>query len=226
MDCVIAGKAGAQAGLFERIIMDKYELILGDCLPVMQSMEAGSVDAVITDPPYGMKFIQNSGRMKQLGYREIIGDDSTLDLSKLLEIGRLQIIFGGNFFVLPISRGWIVWDKQNGKKVDYGDCELIWTSMDVSTRIITHVWDGFLRDSDKGISRDHPSQKPIGLMKRLIEDYTNKNDCVFDPFMGSGTTGVACMQLGRRFIGCEIDPKYFAIAEKRIKAAASQEIMF
>jgi site-specific DNA-methyltransferase (adenine-specific) len=204
----------------------QFNIIHGDCFKIIPNLDLSNINLVLMDPPYGISFVEKSNEMQRLGYAPIINDDVALDLTPFLSIGKNQIIFGGNFFHLPISRGWIVWDKQHGKKVDYGDCELIWTSFDKPTRIITHVWDGFVRDSDKGIKRVHPSQKPIGLIKKLILDHSSPGDTIFDPFMGSGTTGAACMQLNRHFVGIEIDLDYCQYAEHRIKIASQQLTMF
>ena len=192
-----------------------YRLIQGDSFKVLSIMKDESVSLVITDPPYGINTVQKSDRFKELNYDLVINDDKTLDLSEVLRVSKNQIIFGGNFFKLPISRGWIVWDKQGGKTVDFGDCELIWTSFDKPIRIIRHIWDGFRRDSDKKLKRVHPSQKPTGLIKVLIEKFSNENDVILDPFIGSGSTIFACQDMKRSCIGIEIDPKYCDLIKKR-----------
>jgi DNA modification methylase len=209
----------------------KYELHLGDCLNFMRGMDAGSVDAVVTDPPYGIgesneKALSRKKLARPHDYGYFDWDNSPASQEQICEILRVsknQIIFGGNYFVLPPSPCWIVWDKHNGKN-DFADCELAWTSYKTAVRKIDWMWNGMIRQGNE--ERFHPTQKPLGVMRWCIEKYTDAGQTIFDPFMGSGTTGVACMQLGRKFIGCETDPAYFAIAEKRIKAAASQEIMF
>ena len=95
----------------------------------------------------------------------------------------------------------------------FAECELAWCSYKKPAKIIRHRF---------VMGKVHPAEKPIGLMKQILENYTNEGDTILDPFMGSGTTGVACVQTGRNFIGIEIDPEYFAIAEKRIKEAQMQ----
>ena len=135
------------------------------------------------------------------------------------------VLFGANNYAnrLPASRGWIFWDKRpNLKENDYGDGELIWTNQDKTIKRFTYLWNGLLQAGEKGLPKFHPMQKPIALMKYLIERFTQPNDTILDPFMGSGTTGVACVQTGRNFIGIEIEPKYFEIAEKRIAEAQLQ----
>ena len=197
---------------------NKYQLYQGDCLSFMRGMKAGSVDAVITDPPYGM----NSHNMRNcVGFMPVEWDDkpaSDNQINECIRVSKNQIIWGGNYFNLPPTRCMLIWDKGEGMyNRSWAECEIAWSSFDQVSRIFK---------TSKREEKQHPTQKPLELMRWCIEKYTNSGDAVLDPFMGSGTTGVACMQLGRKFIGCELDPDYFAIAEKRIKAAASQEIMF
>ena len=213
------------------------ELHLGDCLEVMRSMPDKSVDAVITDPPYGIgesrKRVMSRGGVTKLSgannkyvapkdYGEFEWDKKPASDEQIAELIRTsvnQVIFGGNYFNLPPSPCWVVWDKQNGTN-DFADCELAWTSYKTAVRKIEWKWNGFIRQGND--IRYHPTQKPLGVMKWLIEKYTHEGDTILDPFMGSGTTGVACVQTGRNFIGIEIDPTYFAIAERRIKEAQMQ----
>jgi len=213
--------------------MSEYTLHLGDCLEYMRGMEAGSVDAVVTDPPYGVNYVGGAsfnrygGNTKHHGVR-IIGDAEPFDPTPFLSYP-VVILFGANNFAdrLPASRGWIFWHKRPGmKRNDFGDGEIVWTNQDRVIRYIRHMWNGVLRDSEVGDERYHPTQKPVALIAWLLQEYTAPGDLIFDPFMGSGTTGVAALQLGRRFIGCEIDPDYFAIAEKRIAEAAKQPPLF
>jgi DNA modification methylase len=178
-----------------------------------------SVDAVITDPPYGIGEDGGACRTRgKPGYskHEKKNWDSLrpdkIYFDEIIRISKHQIIWGGNYFadLLPPKMGWLYWQKLMGG--DFSDGELAWTSFDKALKEYTKC--------PKGIDKEHPTQKPIELMKWCLEIATS--DTIFDPFMGSGTTGVACVQTGRNFIGCEIDPGYFAIAEKRIKDAQQQ----
>jgi len=205
------------------------QLHLGDCLEVMRSMPDKSVDAVITDPPYGMKLDTDysgidNGRGKK--YQKIIGDFERFDPSPFLKIGNRHIFWGAQYFChsLPETGGWLVFNKRgNGKpsEICFGDCELAWCDVMQSVRMYSEQWHGYYR-TEKAGGGLHPTQKPVGLMKWCIEKFTHEGDTILDPFMGSGTTGVACVQTGRNFIGIEIDPTYFAIAERRIKEAQMQ----
>jgi site-specific DNA-methyltransferase (adenine-specific) len=199
-----------------------YELYCGDCLQYTRTMPDKSVDAVITDPPYGV----NINKSNRLSVSRGFGTD-TWDtarnadaITKIMCLGLTTVIWGGNYYadLLPPTRGWLIWDKLNDKR-DFGEAELAWTNIDMVIR----RYRKFPVSMDGG--KVHPTQKPIELMAWCIELASEVGDTIFDPFMGSGTTGVACMQLGRNFIGCEIDPGYYAIAEKRIKQAAAQMLL-
>ena len=213
-----------------------FQLIHGDCLEILPTLAAGSVDAVVTDPPYGIGVKTNyaergRGALARCNdYKPIIGDDKPFDPTPFLEFDTV-ILFGANYYAdkLPISGGWIIWDKVDGLPSkrpvgfnDNSDCEMIWTNIGNAARIVKHRWMGAMKASENGDRRIHPTQKPIKLMTRIIEYWTNPGDTILDPFMGSGTTGVACAQTGRSFIGIEIDENYFKIAEKRINKARQQ----
>ncbi len=199
----------------------KVDLYLGDCLEIMKSIPDKSVDAVITDPPYGIADIWKGGASHGWGVARLATparnewdkkpDQRVFD--EILRIGKQVIIWGGNYFNLPISRGWLIWNKPE-RGFTLSEAELAWTSKDMPMR----VYDCHRSDSD----REHPTQKPLSLMKWCVYQMTNEGDVVLDCFMGSGTTGVACVQTGRNFIGIEIEPKYYEIAERRIKDAQQQ----
>lgn len=213
-------------------------LYLGDCLDILPAL--GKVDAVITDPPYGIKrdkgfegfegFEGFGGFGKKIPRTKYQGDWDNEIPSKecfdlILASSEISIIFGGNFFTdrLPIGNHWIVWDKLNTMPT-FGDCELAWTNVPRnSVKKFTQEYNGLL---GREKTRDHATQKPVRLMAWLVEIYTKPGQVIIDPFMGSGTTGVAAIQLGRKFIGIEKDPKYFDIACKRIEQAVAQGQLF
>jgi len=217
--------------------MSEVKLYLGDCLEIMRTMPDKSVDAVITDPPYGIGRDKGFGGFEGFeGFGTPIArtqykgdwDDKRPDavyFDEVLRIGKTILIFGGNFFsdYLPVSNHWIAWDKRNTMPT-FGDCELIWTNIKRnSVKMITKEYNGLI---GKEAERFHATQKPLKIIHWLINKYTNPGDTILDPFMGSGTTGVACVQTGRNFIGIEIDPGYFKIAEKRIHDAQQQPNLF
>lgn len=201
-------------------------MILGDCREVLPSLQG--IDALVTDPPYGIG--EARGKNKSRGFLAVSKDygisqwdDRPIDpdlLAAARNAGKWSIIFGGNFYALPPSSCWLVWDKINGD-TDFADCELAWTNLPKAVRRIRYLWHGMLRAHGEPRG-DHPTQKPVGVMKWCIEQLPNECLVILDPFMGSGTTGVACVILGRRFVGIEIDPKYFDIACRRVEAASRQ----
>lgn len=210
-------------------------LHLGDCLEILPTL--GRVDAVVTDPPYGIGEARkdHKSRNRVKGGKAIISTDygsSNWDdapaqkeaIDAALKISGNSIIWGGNYFLLHPSSKWLVWDKQNSG--DFADCELAWTNLKGAVRIYRHMWNGMMRDSERNTPRVHPTQKPIVLMQWCISHLPSNAGTILDPFMGSGTTGVACANLGREFIGIEIDERYFDIACERIAAAYAQGRLF
>lgn len=217
------------AGMREEIIGDA-RLILGDCAHFNDYDIAGV--ALVTDPPYGIG--EAAGKNASRGNLAIAKDfgcdgwDDAPVPQNVLDTLRAgidwQIIFGGNYYILPPTSCWLVWDKLNGDN-DFADCELAWTNLPRAVRRIRYLWNGMLRAN--GETRgDHPTQKPIGVMKWCIQLLPDEAHTIFDPFMGSGTTGASSVQMGKSFIGIEREPKYFDIACRHIEQAYKQPRLF
>lgn len=199
----------------------------GDCLEVMPQLDI-KADLCLTDPPYGI------GGSKQIGTRNP-GEKckwggkewdkhppSKKCFDTIFKISKNQIIWGGNYFPLQPTRCFLVWDKVT--RLDFADCEMAWTSYKTSARIFT-----FSRNNMQGFrlpDRKHPTQKPVALMKWCLDNHSKQGDLILDPFFGSGTTGVACELLNRRWIGVELDKEYCEIAAKRIEKASKQFELF
>lgn len=197
-------------------------LYLGDCATILPTLEP--VDLVCTDPPYGIgEAAGKSKTRKGLGpirdYGNDDWDNAPIDaqvMSAVRAAGRWQIIFGGNYYDCPAAKCWLIWDKVNGDN-DFADCELAWTNLPKAVRLIRYMWNGMIRE--KGAQRgDHPTQKPLEVMKWCIS-HAPQSDTILDPFMGSGTTGVAAIQMGKAFIGIEREERYFEAACRRIREA-------
>jgi len=200
-------------------------LYLGSCEEILPNIEV--VDALVCDPPYG---INKDGQRRITGghggrkAHEFLGWDGERPadyvFEMLLAAARTHIIWGGNYFadLLPPTMKWLVWDK--GQRINQSDGELAWTSMQSALRICTMNRVELLKDG-----ADHPTQKPVRLMSWCL-DLIPSAKSVIDPYMGSGTTGVACMQQRRQFIGIERDPAYFATACRRIEQAYKQRPLF
>ena len=217
-----------------REVIGDCTLYLGDCLGVLSML--GRVDAVVTDPPYGIGYVHGSGGdgigggkyVSKFNGVAIHGDDAAFDPRPLLTMAETVVMFGANHFAdkLPPASKWLIWDKRKGfTRNDFADCEMAWTNQKGPARLISHYWNGMMRDSEKGIPRVHPTQKPIEVMRWVLQEATQEGDIVADPYMGSGTTGVACAKMGRKFIGIEIDEGYFDIACRRIAQAYAQPDM-
>lgn len=202
----------------------------GDCLEILPTLD--KVDAVVTDPPYGIDVETNNKWREAIDgthrnkYSKVKNDDKPFDPSPLLAIGGKHLFWGANHYAnyLPHSKGWIIWNKRDaGSSGMHSDAELAWTNAIGKTRCWNQFWQGNFRPMERQHGFVHPTQKPVKLMEfciGLVEGL------VFDPFMGSGTTGVACANLGRKFIGIEIERKYFDIACERIDAAYAQGRLF
>ena len=210
-------------------IIGDCELWLGDCREILPTL--GKVDAVVTDPPYGIgESAKKSASREVLAKPTDYGNDDWDDepappetIAWMLANSRWQIIFGGNYFDLPPTPCVLVWDKLNGAN-DFADCELAWTNLPKAVRRLQWMWNGMIR-AEKG-PRVHLTQKPLGVMKWCIEHLPEPNRTILDPFMGSGTTLVAAVKLGRRGIGIERSAKYFDIACRRIEQAYAQPDLF
>jgi len=203
----------------------------GDCMDILPTL--GKVDAVVTDPPYGVKRDKGFEGFEGFGgfgkpIARVRHEDDDWDserptkecLDLVVSAGKEAIVFGGNFFsdLLPRGGHWIVWDKKNTMPT-FGDAELAWTNIDrKSVKIIEVEYNGLI---GKEKYRTHPTQKPVLLMQKVIANHVPKASTILDPFMGSGTTGVACAH-ERIFIGIERERKYFDIACERIEAAYAQ----
>ena len=209
--------------------MSDVVLHLGDCLEFMRTLPDGAVDAVVTDPPYGIeRFQKGFGTTRFIGYgAESVGlqwdrkpDVSVFDA--ILRIGKVHVIWGANNFVLPPSQCFFVWDKF--QSVDnFASAELAFCDAEGVTAKVFRYPIGKHNQTEKF----HPTQKPEMLMAWCMDQARiPRGSTIFDPFMGSGTTGVACVRTGRKFIGCEISPEYFAIAQRRIAEAQMQPPLF
>lgn len=194
----------------------------GDCLEVVPSL--GVIDLLLTDPPYGIG--EARGKNKSRGnlavardYGAAAWDDETADEG--VEIARCstrwQIVFGGNYYRLPPSSCWLVWDKDNGGN-DFADCELAWTNLRKAVRKLTYRWNGMLQQPGRPKEeRFHPTQKPEPVMVWALTQAPSDVRSVLDPFMGSGTTLVAAKRLGKFAVGIDREERYCEIAAKRLE---------
>lgn len=200
------------------------KVICGDCLEVIRDIPDESVDLVVTDPPYGIgaeKGTDGFGECKNKvrRYKDKWQEPKKEWFNEILRVSKNAIIFGGNYYThwLPLGKHWIVWDKTGtiSFKNPFSKCELAWTNIDKNmVEKYTYIQQGFICEEKIG---KHPTQKPLPLIINIVTDYSQENSIILDPFLGSGTTAVACKQLNRNFIGIEINPDYCKIARKRLE---------
>jgi len=219
--------------------MDDVTLYLGDCLDILPTL--GKVDAVVSDPPYGISWDTDYRRFKggrknakRAEHKAIKNDDVIFNPAPFLSFQRV-VFWGYPFFAQQVPVGTtLIWDKrfENGSAF-LADAEIAWCKSQYpklghhmggyGSYIFSQTWQGLVRSEPI----EHPTQKPVKLMAWCLDKARVPTGAtVLDPYMGSGTTGVACVQTGRRFIGIEIDPTYFAIAERRIREAQMQPRLF
>ena len=191
----------------------------------MQTLPDKSIELILTDPPYGKKADKGTNGFGAAKNRRYAGgwdgkrpDKAVFD--EMQRVSKNMIIFGANYFadMLSPSNCWIFWDKKGEIKFQnpFADGELIYTTFKKPVKRIVFRQQGFITDSkDK---RYHPTQKPSELVQKLIEMFTEEGQTVFDPFIGSGTTAVAAIRAGRKYLGCEIDSEFCDICEQRIKS--------
>ena len=196
-------------------VIGNAELYLGDCMEILPKL--GKVKAVITDPPYGIGISKNPVRQK---HEKLDWDTSAPEktlIDACVNAGEVAILWGGNYFDLPPQQCFFIWDKVQPQNFSLAMCEMAWTNKKGPAKMF---WQSVL-----SYKKEHPTQKPVELMEWCIEMIGSQN-VILDPFMGSGTTGVAAIKMGKKFIGIEREPKYFEVACKRIEEAQKQVDMF
>lgn len=185
-------------------------LIHGDCLQEMRNIPDKSIDLVLTDPPYGIGISKNPfrGKFEKKEWDNFRPTKEYFD--EIFRISRDQVIFGANYYTefLPASRGFFIWDKKQSPKFSSAMVEYAYSSLQHPAKMYSRHAASF--------EKFHPTTKPVDLLEFIIS-YFPKSKTILDPFMGSGSTGVACLNTGRSFVGIELDKGYFDIAKKRIE---------
>jgi site-specific DNA-methyltransferase (adenine-specific) len=203
----------------------------GDCREIAPTL--GGIDAVVSDPPYGISYQRGAGGRagahsqadQSRNDAPVIGDNAAFDPAPWLTFPEV-LLWGADHYAAGLPHGrWLAWNKLGDRKPwdDFSDVEFAWLNKRGSSRIFSHLWKG-LCQAGAGVRRDHPTQKPVELMSWCLGFIEGRT--ILDPFMGSGTTGVAAVKDGRGFVGIEIEPKYFEIACRRISAELAAPRLF
>ncbi len=198
------------------------ELLNMDCMEYMKTCKDNEFDLAIVDPPYGIG-INKSGRLGHYGGKGKNWDENTPDeayFNEVKRVSRNQIIWGANYFAMPPTRCFLIWDKQQPEAVSFASCEYAWTSFDKSAKTY------YQRPQNADVVRIHPTQKPIKLYQWLLTNYAFKDHKILDTHLGSGSSAIAAHYFGCDFIGCEIDKDYYEAACERFKAETAQEALF
>ena len=209
-----------------------------DCMILMSRYKDKHFDLAIVDPPYGIgeDGSKNHTRRKKAiakKYKPFEGNDKNSPeiqyFMGLFRISKNQIIFGANYFISKIpydSSCWIVWDKNNGNS-DFADCELAWTSFNTAVRKFKFTWAGMLQENMKNKEiRVHPTQKPVKLYEWLLQKYSKESDTILDTHVGSASSLIACENMNRKYVGCELDKDYYEQSLKRLEDHCKQQKLF
>ena len=205
------------------------EVYLMDCLAGLRHYPDNYFDLAVVDPPYGIEINMNMGRKKGQPKRHNEKDwDNQIPeeayFNELFRVSKNQIIWGGNYFPLPLTKSWIFWDKNVPEGVSFADGELAWTSFDKTLVKAKIDYSGF-QGMDNG-GKIHPTQKPVRLYDWIYMKYAKQGDLILDTHVGSGSSRIAAVKAGKQFIGFEIDPEYYEKQEKRFNDWNSQLRMF
>lgn len=201
-----------------------------DNMELMSRYEDNHFDLAIVDPPYGIdvtKMTLGNGKKKiNRGTSDWDSKTPTKEYFKeLFRVSKNQLIWGGNYFNLPCSRFWVVWDKNNGES-DFADGEMCWGSFDKPMRIKRVNWCGSACKHETGQNKIHPTQKPVKLYEWLLMNYAKEGDKILDTHLGSGSIAIACHNLGYDLTACELDKDYYESATKRLAQHQAQLTMF
>ena len=211
--------------------MSKIEITNEDNMQLMARYEDNYFDLAIVDPPYGIGMDGGNVGYKGFNNFEKKGWDKATPeqeyFEELFRISKNQIVWGGNYFALPVSKCWIVWDKigEMELKNPFADCELAWTSFTKVVKKKTIRQQGFIKDTKDKV-RIHPTQKPTELYKWVLENYAEPKSKILDTHLGGGSIAIACYELGFDLTACEIDKTYFDGASKRLKDRKNAPTLF
>ena len=202
-------------------ILEMNSFICGDCMEYMPQFPDNYFDLAVVDPPYGIN-IQKSGRLKKYNTKNVWDNQIPSDeyFKELFRVSKNQIIWGGNYFNLPPTKCFLIWDKKQPEDISFASCEFAWTSF--NTVVKTFYYSPFA-DRDKRI---HTTQKPVALYEWILSRYAKEGDIILDTHVGSASSLIACHNMGFKYIGFEKDKHYYDLANKRLQEHKSQLTVF
>lgn len=210
-----------------------------DCMEGMREFPDKYFDLAIVDPVYGD--VTKGGYMtgqggehaaKRKTYHLGLWDQPKTGpdyFQELQRVSKNQIVWGGNYFCinLPVSQGWIVWDKKHPEGIKFADCELAWTSFDIATRIFRYLWNGMIQENMKNKEfKIHPTQKPVALYEWILSNYAKEGDVILDTHVGSASSLIACHNTHHDYVGFELDKNYYELAKRRLDNETAQMNIF
>lgn len=212
------------SGYKDKFSFGNIILFNDDCMNILKQTPDNYYDLCICDPPYGIgagQMQMGKGKDKSWGAKRDwdAAAPSAEYFAELFRVSTRQIIWGGNYFSLPLTGGWIFWDKERGKDVSFADGELAWTSFLTVLKKAPIRFDGFI---GADVHRIHPTQKPVRLYDWLLANYAKQGDRILDTHLGSGSSAIAAHYAGFSFTGIELDPDYYAAAVDRFERETAQ----
>ena len=200
------------------------QLLNTDCLEYMSTLPMGHFDLAIADPPYGIGRDwekRDKDTKRRFGGMDYDNERvSARCISEIIRVSKHWIIWGWNYFtdILPPTNNLIVWDKMSNcnQTFRYSKAEIAGTDLHIPCNLVSIPWDGYRMGEETGMKKIHPHQKPVSLYRWLIQVYGGRARTVFDPFAGSASCGVACQQMGREYVGCEVCREFYEAAHARL----------
>jgi site-specific DNA-methyltransferase (adenine-specific) len=203
----------------------KSEVFNEDCMELMAQYPDKYFDLAVVDPPYGININESIGRyknQKHSGHKKAVWDNKTPCceyFNELFKVSKNQIIWGGNYFDLPPTKCFLIWDKEFSENLSFSMYEYAWTSFNKTSK-------GFKFNPAGDRPKMHPTQKPVKLYDWIFKNYAKEGDKILDTHLGSGSSRIAAHKAGLDFVGCELDKEYFDDQEKRFKEFVSQLRLF
>lgn len=209
-------------GVMKKEQFGKVTIYQGDCMELMAGLDDKAFDLAVVDPPYGID-INSSGRLGHYGGKGKTWDAAIPDESYFAEVARIsenRVIWGANYFNMPPTRCFLIWDKGQPQGVSFASHEYAWTSFDRSAKCY------YQRPQNADIQRIHPTQKPVKLYDWILSNYASQDQRILDTHLGSASSAIAAYYFGCEFVGIELDEDYFEAACKRLDLATRQESLF